>query len=285
MKKHKTIVVLLAAWLLAWVGPLGSASAEKSAELACGQWASASAQTNVATAVLQEKMGYTVETKRVSAAAMWKAASAGSVDGFVCAWLPGPHGRYYQNRKQEVVDLGVNLEGTRIGLVVPAYVPIDSIGELDTHAEKLNGEIIGIDAGAGIMTATKEAMKAYNLENLDLMEGSAAMMTAVLQEKVENREWIVVTGWSPHWKFHRFALKYLEDPKKVYGEPQSIKTIVRKGLESDKPELYTFLDNFRLEPEDLHAVMDWTRKSGKPYESALRWIKDNPRQVEAWIPQ
>ncbi|MFO7838204.1 MAG: glycine betaine ABC transporter substrate-binding protein [Desulfosalsimonadaceae bacterium] len=285
MKKNALIIIVLLASLLPMIGLRGIATAEKAAGLACGNWASAAAQANIAKAVLQEKMGYRVELKTLSAAAMWEAAANGDIDGFLCAWLPTPHSSYYKKQKENVVNLGINLEGVRIGLVVPAYVTIDSISELDVHAEKFNGEIIGIDAGAGIMEATEKALEEYGIENLKLMDGSGSMMTAVLQEKVENRQWVVVTGWTPHWKFHRFDLKYLEDPKNVYGDTEYIKTIVRKGLKSDKPELYAFLDNFYLNLEDIQNVMDRIRKSGKPYESALRWVKENPQQAEALIPR
>ena len=50
----------------------------------------------------------------------------------VAAWLPGTHGDLYEQYKDELIDLGPNLEGAKIGLVVPEYMDIDSIEDLDT---------------------------------------------------------------------------------------------------------------------------------------------------------
>ncbi|MFO7817268.1 MAG: glycine betaine ABC transporter substrate-binding protein [Desulfovibrionales bacterium] len=282
----RKICLLLFIGLFGAAGICGRAAAEKTAQIAYVEWSSAIAATHVVKAVLQEKMGYDVELTAVSdAAAMWRATADGDTDGFVCAWLPNLHARYQENLKNDVINLGPNLEGTRMGLVVPAYVTVDTIAELDAHAERFNGRITGIDQGAGIMAVTEKAMDAYDIDNLELKASSGVMMTVVLEDKIKNKKWVVVTGWTPHWKFHRFDLKYLKDPKKIYGGTEYIKTVVRKNLKTEKPELYQFLDNFQWKTADIHAVMDYIRQSGNPHESAIQWVRDNPEKVKAWLPE
>jgi len=252
-------------------------------EFAYVEWACATASIHVVEAVLEEEMGYDVEVTPVGAAAMWQAVATGDVDGITTAWLPVTHAHYMEKVKDKVVDLGTNCEGAAIGLVVPAYVTIDSIEQMNDIAKKFNGEIIGIDPGAGIMSATEKAIEEYGLDNFKLMEGSGAMMTAILKEKIKKNEWVAVTGWTPHWKFARWDLKYLNDPKTVYGGEEVIHTIVRKGLKEDMPEVYRFLDNFRWSLQDIGQVMGWNADGADPADSARRWIKENPQRVKEWL--
>lgn len=80
-------------------------------------------------------------------------------------------------------------------------------------------------------------------------------MTAALGNAIQNNENIVVTSWTPHWMFARWDLKYLDDPKEVYGGAEQIHTITRKGLKEDLPEAYAILSNFNWTPEDMGEVM------------------------------
>ncbi|MDY6905323.1 MAG: glycine betaine ABC transporter substrate-binding protein [Thermodesulfobacteriota bacterium] len=258
---------------------------DKKAEIVYVEWSCATASANVVKTVLETKMGYDVELTPVSAAAMWQALATGDVDGCTTAWLPTTHKHYFEKVKDKVVNLGHNLVGTKIGLVVPTYVKIDSIAEMNANAEKFDGQITGIDPGAGIMSKTEKVIEAYNLDDMTLMEGSGAMMTAVLKDKIENNEWVVVTGWTPHWKFGKWDLKYLDDPKGIYGGAEYIDTIVRKGLKEDKPDLYAFLDNFNWTADDIQTVMAWNQQKGTtPAQNALKWVKENPEKVNAWLP-
>lgn len=280
MKRIGFIIILLC--LLVGFPPNAEA-AKGTVKIAYVEWACATASANVVKAVLEEKLGYKVDLLPVSAAAMWQALASGDVDGITTAWLPHTHQHYLDKVKDKVVDLGVNCEGAAIGLVVPTYVTIDSITELNAHAQKFNGKIIGIDPGAGIMSLTEKAIKDYQLTDMKLMEGSGAMMTAVLRDKIKKKEWVVVTGWTPHWKFARWHLKYLKDPKGIYGGAEEIHTIVRKGLDKDKPEVYRFLDKFHWTLADIGQVMGWTAEGIAPEKAAKRWVKENPAKVNAWL--
>ena len=81
--------------------------------------------------------------------------------------------------------------------------------------EQINYTITGIDAGAGIMSSTEKAISDYQLDknNWQLQPSSTAAMTSTLAKAIKDKRPIVVTGWTPHWMFTKFDLKFLEDPK------------------------------------------------------------------------
>ena len=280
--KKLSYIVLTAIFLILMAAP-GAFAGKGKVELAYVEWSCATASINVVKAVLQEKMGYEVEITPVSAAAMYQAIATGDIDGMTTAWLPITHAHYMEKMKGKVVDLGTNCKGAGVGLVVPTYVTIDSIAEMNDYADKFNGQITGIDPGAGIMSMTEKAIKEYKLDKLELMEGTGAIMTAVLKDKIKNKEWVVVTGWTPHWKFARWDLKYLEDPNGIYGGAEEIRTVVRNGLDKDMPEVYAFLDSFNWTLADIGQIMGWNADGADPYESAKKWINENPEKVEAWL--
>ncbi|MFP3360313.1 glycine betaine ABC transporter substrate-binding protein, partial [Planococcus sp. SIMBA_143] len=80
-------------------------------------------------------------------------------------------------------------------------------------------------------------------------------MATELGQAIDNGEEIIVTGWTPHWKFQTYDLKYLEDPEGVFGEAETINTLAREGLEEDAPRAYEILDNFYWETGDMEEVM------------------------------
>lgn len=282
--KHWTILMVGIVFLFGLVSCSPKATDENKVELAYVEWACATASIYVVQAVLQERLNYDVDITPVPAAVMWTALASGDVDGITTAWLETTHGHYLKEVEGKVEDLGKNLTGTRIGLVVPEYVSINSIDELKANAGKFDNEIIGIDPGAGIMTKTEEVIEEYGLDNFTLVEGSGATMTASLADAIKNNKWVAVTGWTPHWKFGEWDLKYLNDPKGIYGGDEFIHTVVRLGLKEDMPEVYNFLDNFSWTPADIQTVMAWNEDAtSDPYQNAVRWINENSDKVDEWL--
>lgn len=77
--------------------------------------------------------------------------------------------------------------------------------------------------------SVNEAINHYDLK-LRLLDGTDSTMIVELTYAIDNKKEIVVTGGSPHWIFTRTDLRYLEDPKKVFGETEKIHALVRKEL-------------------------------------------------------
>ncbi len=92
-------------------------------------WDCATASTYVMKTVLED-VGYEVEVLDVSAGLMYEGLAEGNLDVITTAWLPFTHSNYMEQVGDRVEDLGSNYEGARIGLVVPAYMDIDSIEDL-----------------------------------------------------------------------------------------------------------------------------------------------------------
>ena len=305
MKKMTTIYdtakLFLISVLLVALVCVPSGAEQKTVRLSYVEWSETVAATNMIKTVIQEKLGHVCEIVPMTADKMWEAVATGKVDGMVAAWLPTTHGHYYEQYKDQIVDLGPNMVGTQIGLVVPditvgrqtassgqrnePYIKAISIEDLKKYPDKFNRRIIGIDSEAGIMKKTREAMRKYGLYNYELVKGSEVSMVAELSNAIRKQRWIVVTGWEPHWKFARWKLKFLDDPKNVYGGKEEIHTIVRKGLKDDMPDVYRFLDNYNWAPADLEQLMIWIQEDEGMYpgEKALRYMRYHGDQVQSWL--
>lgn len=293
------IILLLALAIFATWSSTPAYAEQKTVKLAYEDWSSEIASTNLVKAVIKEKLGYQCIIKRLSVTDQYAAVSNGSQDAIVGSWLP-LQSSYYEKHKGQFVDLGANLEGARTGLVVPVvsstwlqaqdgqhsepYMKIDSIEEIKDHYDEFQGKIIGIETDSGMMTLMRDKlMAAYGLEDFELIPGTEVSMTAELAHAIQKKKWVVVLGWTPHWKFGRWALKFLDDPKNIWGGESKIHTLARKGLKEDMPDVYKFLDNFNWKPDDMERLLLWNQMGGNPYDNAKRWMRANPQIVESWL--
>lgn len=201
-------------------------------------------------------------------------------DVFLDAWLPNTHKDYWADYGDKLVKLGEAFSDGTTGLVVPAYVTINSIEELNANKDKFNSEIIGIGGGAGIHANTVKAIDAYELDFVQITSSGPAMV-ASLDRAIRDKEWIVVTGWKPHFMWSQNDLKYLKDPKGIY--PKDACTIIsRRGFEKDQPRAATFFKNFNLEEGKLAELMMAIKNKGEE-AGASEWYKANKVLVDSWM--
>ncbi len=261
----------------------GQSSDEESKEVTIlyPNWGEGIAFTHLAKTALEEH-GYEVDIINLEPGLIYgelsKADSKGDV--FLDAWLPHTHAPYWKDYGDNLEKLGESFSGGTTGLVVPTYVDINSIEELNDHVDQFDGEIIGIGSGAGIHANTLKAIEEYDLDYKQITSSGPAMV-ASLEKAVNNNEWIVITGWKPHFKWMNFDLKYLDDPKGVY--PKDVCAIVsRKGFKEDQPEAGKFFQNFNLQEEQLYQLMDAIEKEGEE-AGAKSWYEANKSLVDGWF--
>lgn len=150
------------------------------------------------------------------------------------------------------------------------------------YGEELDYTITGIDAGAGAQAAAEEAVETYELTDWSVSSSSGAAMTQALGDAYENEEPVIVVGWTPHWKFAEYDLKFLEDPENVFGEAEDIHTFAREGLSEDQPEAYEVLDNFQWSEDDMNSVMMDIQEGTEDVEAARSWVDENEDLVSEW---
>ncbi|BBR52858.1 MULTISPECIES: glycine betaine ABC transporter substrate-binding protein [Pseudomonas] len=245
-------------------------------------WSDSVATTYVAAEVIKQKLGYDVDLKPVATGIMWQGVATGKLDAMLSAWLPVTHGEYWGKNKDKVVDYGPNFKDAKIGLIVPEYVKAASIADLKTD-ESFKHKIVGIDAGSGVMLKTDQAIKDYALDGYKLQASSGAAMTAELGRAYAKQQSIAVTGWVPHWMFAKWKLKFLEDPKGVYGAAETVNSIGSKELATKAPEVAEFLKNFHWQSKDeIGEVMLAIQEGAKPDAAAKDWVAKHPERVKEW---
>ncbi|WP_406663004.1 glycine betaine ABC transporter substrate-binding protein [Gallaecimonas sp. GXIMD1310] len=276
---------LLAAATLG-AGLLPAAQAAEKPEIKLGyvqSWPSSDITTHLAGAVIKQRLGNPVNMMASAAGPMWEAVASNHSDAMLTAWLPSTHKTYYEKLWDKVVIMGPNVTGTRLGIAVPKYVPINTIEELKAHSDKFMGRIVGVGAGAGININTEKAIKAYGLSNFNLQSSSTAAMTAQLQRAMRSKQWIAVTAWTPMWMWAKFDIKFLKDPKHIYGKGGYIATVANPALAKKAPAVYAFLNKFAIPREQLSAMM-LDMKNGKSVDDVVNgWIKAHPKMVDSWV--
>ncbi|MEA1027030.1 glycine betaine ABC transporter substrate-binding protein [Pseudomonas sp. N-137] len=246
-------------------------------------WSDSVATTHVAAEVIKQKLGYDVKLQAVATGIMWQGVATGKLDAMLSAWLPVTHGDYWTKNKDQVVDYGPNFKDAKIGLIVPEYVKAQSVADLKTD-DSFKNRIVGIDAGSGVMIKTEQAIKDYDLTGYQLKASSGAGMIAELTRAEKKKESIAVTGWVPHWMFAKWKLRFLEDPKGVYGAAETVNSIGSKELDTKAPEVVAFLKKFQWNSKDeIGEVMLAIQEGAKPDVAAKDWVAKHPERVAEWI--
>ena len=137
-----------------------------------------------------------------------------------------------------------------------------------------DGKIVGIDAGAGIMNKAEAAVKDYGLK-LELQSASEAAMLAILKKSIDAKQPIVITGWAPHYIFSTYKLKFLNDPKGIFGAVESIQTVANKDFVTANPQVTAFFRNFQLDDAELGSLMAAMESNNEEKVAVEKWLTEH----------
>lgn len=265
------------------------AEAKRALDVAWFPWEEDVAVTYLWKNVL-ERRGYKMNLKQMDVGPVYTGLASGDLDLNFDAWLPYAQKNYWDKSKDQLTDLGTWYEPTSLEIAVPSYVKdVKSLADLKGKADLFDGRIIGIEPGTGEMQLLKnEVMPGYGLEDeYEVVDGSTPAMLAELKRALAKKEPVAVTLWSPHWAYSDYELTKLKDPKKAFGEGNTIRTISSKKFPEQYPRLTEWIKNFKMSEDELGSleaeIKD--RGQGNEEEAVADWLKEHPGMVERMTPQ
>ena len=229
-----------------------------------------------------EAMGYEVEHQELTEPApLYTALAQGDVDIYPSAWPEVTHASYMEQYGDEIEDIGAYYENAKLTMAVPEYTDIDSIEQLAEDPEMFNGEIVGIEPGAGLTAAVKDkVIPDYGLDSdYTLKTSSTTAMLAELKKATDAEEDIVVTLWRPFWANSEFPVKDLEDPQGALGEAEGLHFLGKSGFAEEFPEAAEFIEGVKLDDEQYGSLEDMVVNEygeGKEAEAVEAWLEENP---------
>jgi glycine betaine/proline transport system substrate-binding protein len=279
----KTILVLA---LLALV-PAAASADKGEIRIGLNNWAENIAVSNM-WKVLLEEQGYSVSLTSAGKSVVYSGLAGDDLDIGMEVWWPKTDKPFYERFKDDITLHDAWYRGTGLGLVVPSYVDVDSIPELQKHSEEFVQDgrpaVVGIDPGSALMGLAEKAIDAYGLD-MDLIGGSGPAMTAALDRAIQRKEPVVVTLWNPHWAFAEYDLKYLDDPKNIFGKGENIRWMSANEFSERYPEVTRWLERWEMNDQQLGSLMAVIKNSDDETEGARKWIGNHRDLVNSWIVQ
>lgn len=242
-------------------------------------WDESTATAYLMKHVLEED-GYTVKVQTLDAAPAFTAAAKGDVDVLTDVWLPTTHATYIDEYGEDIEPLGCWYDHAKLTIAVNSDSPAKSIADLPDMVDDYNGELIGIEPGAGLTKQTEEeAIPTYGLEDYEFTATSTSAMLASIKRAENKGENVVVTLWRPHWAYAAFDIRDLEDPEGAMGGSEGIWNFATKGFEDEHPKAAQLFRNMTLPDDQLGDLEDLmvNKYDGEDPEAAVEdWVKDNP---------
>ena len=276
------LAVLISVALIFCVAATAVAEEKKTIKMGVLQWNDLVCPSLVTKKLMEAHYGYEIEVVEFFEWGIAYATLAkGDVDilmsqiNFV-AW------DYWNRYRKKLEKLNCSSHGLNQGIVIPSYVPIDSIDELNAHKDKFGGKIIGIEPGAGLMQQTRQVIETYGLD-YELVDGSTAAMTASVKSALAKKQWIATIMWTPSWMTQAFDIKFLKDPKNVQQPPQSYYWLGRKGFTKDYPKAREVMGGIFVPLDENIKMTGYIKEGLKAGQAVDKWLADNQVVTERWM--
>jgi glycine betaine/proline transport system substrate-binding protein len=327
-RAKRTLVAVLALALAVFMAACGEKKTSDSAVKAntggkkCGKvtlneqaWAGSTANTYIAKAVLEDKLGCTVDVTKITEIPAYQALADGKTDAVLEDWDHPDEDKKYVDKAGTVVDGGpLGVEG-HIGWFIPSYL-------MKQHPELKSWEGLKKDAALfktpesgsqgmflggdpSYVQKDQQLIKALGLDLKFVTAGAEPAQVARWSQLYKQKKPVIFYWYTPQYLNQQYDLsevklpprsdapKDCKDDSKSGGDPTQYKceygvTIINKLFSkkfagSGSPA-YAMLKKMKLTNDDQELVAKAIADDKvDPEDAGKKWVKDNPDKVKAWL--
>ena len=274
-------------------------------------WQGSAANVAIAQKLLEDKLGYTVETTDIDEYAQFPALSNGDLDATLEVW-PSGHAKDYKkyiDAGNGVVDGGPLGVTGQIGWWIPTYLLTDH-PELATWEGIKGNEAMFQSSESGDAGQLLDGDPSYvtfdqNIaDNLGLnlkvvYAGSEAAELTELKTAYNAQKPILMYFWTPHWAQEKYDLTMVQLPEVTpeceqaaadgtdayacaYPQDDLYKAF-NQDLQTKAPAAFAFLSAMSWTNDDQNVVALGINDGQDPADAAQEWIDQNPDVWQPWV--
>jgi glycine betaine/proline transport system substrate-binding protein len=278
-------------------------------------WAGSTANTYIAKAVLQDKLGCTVDVTKIAEIPVYQALADGKTDAVLEDWQHVDEYKKYIDKAKTVVMGGpLGVEG-HIGWFIPTYL-------MKQHPELKTWEGLKKDAtlfktpesgsqgmflggDPSYVQKDQQLIKALGLNLKFVTAGAEPAQVARWSQLYKQKKPVLFYWYTPQYLNKQYDLsevklpprtdanKDCKDDSKAGGDPAQYKcaydvTIInkvfsKKFANSGSPA-YKVLKKMKLTNDDQELVAKAIAGDKvDPEDAGRKWVKDNPDKVKQWL--
>ncbi len=274
-------------------------------------WQGSAANVAIAQKLLEDKLGYTVDTTDIDEYAQFPALSNGDLDATLEVW-PSGHAKDYKKYIEAgngVVDGGLLGVTGQIGWWIPTYLLTDH-PELATWEGIKGNEAMFQSSESGDAGQLLDGDPSYvtfdqNIaDNLGLnlkvvYAGSEAAELTELKTAYNAQKPILMYFWTPHWAQEKYDLTMVQLPEVspeceqaaadgtdayacAYPQDDLYKAF-NQDLQTKAPAAFAFLSAMSWTNDDQNVVALGINDGQDPADAAQEWIDQNPDVWQPWV--
>jgi glycine betaine/proline transport system substrate-binding protein len=235
------------------------------------------------TKTVLEEAGYKVKVKDERIENIFRLMAEGKIDLYMDAWEDAHYVYIYEH--QGLQDLDEIYKGCKMGIAVPRYFDVDSIGDLKRDSTLYKDQFYGVEKDAGVMIGAITAFKNYGMEPQIISMDEDDFLNQ-LELMYTKKDTFVTAAWKPHWMIAAFDLKFLTDTSNSFGETDEIHAYGRPDFREDNAEAAQIVSRMYLNDAELNELLTAMRgkKTQEEREEVIKtWKTKHVELVNGWL--